>query len=628
MRDRRPDNGRPERLVLRAGRPERQRQIDDVAVGRRTRAPRQRTDRGLRHRRRDRRAGGAAPRSASCSTRCSCSNGSPPTSSSPRSVSCAGSSPMSFATGPTSCSPCSSSPTTPTARSPATATACARRPRSRPPCSIAPACSCSTSRSRASTRSRRARCGRCSTDSASGGGTVVLSSHVMDLVERLCDHVGVIHRGQLVATGPTDTLRNGRRLEDAFIDVIGATDGRRPGAGVAAADPQLRHPALATPARLAAGQGDPRRSVSIRQHRRLRSRSVWASGWRWPRPGRSVADDENLFVIFCVVVAFAILGFSVVAGVTQPIDPRVIAAEPLSDRDRAIGLLASAASGPPGLSGVPDRDRSRRRRDPRRGVAADRRAAVLAWLLTLLLLARTATNALGLLSNRFPRTGQIIVGLSGLVFYGAFQFVPLVLGNLDRGDRDQIAAGVRLQPGRPTRPGARRRRRVDGAAAGHLALGALWLPILAAAFQSTTHALTVSARAVRVGSGDDGADRRRASTLRSFVRRACGSGGVGAIAWRSLLTRFRTPRTALETFTGAGVGLAAVLVPTLLARRARRWRRARRRRDPARRAVHVGQQLRSATVRHSPTSSLAGAGPRRSPAARRARSPSSPRPSS
>jgi ABC-2 type transport system ATP-binding protein len=56
-----------------------------------------------------------------------------------------------------------------------------------------------------------------------GGGTVVLSSHVMDLVERLCDHVGVIHRGQLVATGPTDTLRNGRRLEDAFIDVIGET---------------------------------------------------------------------------------------------------------------------------------------------------------------------------------------------------------------------------------------------------------------------------------------------------------------------------------------------------------------------------------------------------------------------
>jgi ABC-2 type transport system ATP-binding protein len=56
----------------------------------------------------------------------------------------------------------------------------------------------------------------------SGGGTVVLSSHVMDLVERLCDHVAVIHRGRVVASGPTDTLRAGRRLEDAFIDVVGA----------------------------------------------------------------------------------------------------------------------------------------------------------------------------------------------------------------------------------------------------------------------------------------------------------------------------------------------------------------------------------------------------------------------
>lgn len=57
-----------------------------------------------------------------------------------------------------------------------------------------------------------------------GGGTVVFSSHVMDLVERLCDHVGVIHRGRVVASGPTDSLRGGRRLEDAFIDVVGASE--------------------------------------------------------------------------------------------------------------------------------------------------------------------------------------------------------------------------------------------------------------------------------------------------------------------------------------------------------------------------------------------------------------------
>ena len=58
----------------------------------------------------------------------------------------------------------------------------------------------------------------------SGGGTVVLSSHVMDLVERLCDYTAVIHQGQVVASGPTDSLRQGRRLEDAFIDVVGASE--------------------------------------------------------------------------------------------------------------------------------------------------------------------------------------------------------------------------------------------------------------------------------------------------------------------------------------------------------------------------------------------------------------------
>jgi len=57
-----------------------------------------------------------------------------------------------------------------------------------------------------------------------GGGTIVFSSHVMDLVERLCDHVGVIHRGRMVALGRTEVLRDGRRLEDVFIDVVGASD--------------------------------------------------------------------------------------------------------------------------------------------------------------------------------------------------------------------------------------------------------------------------------------------------------------------------------------------------------------------------------------------------------------------
>ncbi|MBS1836556.1 MAG: ABC transporter ATP-binding protein [Actinobacteria bacterium] len=55
------------------------------------------------------------------------------------------------------------------------------------------------------------------------GGTVVFSSHVMDLVERFCDHVAVMAEGRLLASGPIDAVRGGQRLEDAFIAMVGAS---------------------------------------------------------------------------------------------------------------------------------------------------------------------------------------------------------------------------------------------------------------------------------------------------------------------------------------------------------------------------------------------------------------------
>ncbi|MFB9967216.1 ABC transporter ATP-binding protein [Sinosporangium siamense] len=54
------------------------------------------------------------------------------------------------------------------------------------------------------------------------GSTVVFSSHVMDLVERLCDWVSVMSRGQIVAQGPLDQVRAGRSLNQAFLDLVGA----------------------------------------------------------------------------------------------------------------------------------------------------------------------------------------------------------------------------------------------------------------------------------------------------------------------------------------------------------------------------------------------------------------------
>jgi ABC-2 type transport system ATP-binding protein len=54
------------------------------------------------------------------------------------------------------------------------------------------------------------------------GGSVVLSSHVMTLVEQLCDHVGVIANGRLVASGTLDQVRGGRSLDEAFVRLVGA----------------------------------------------------------------------------------------------------------------------------------------------------------------------------------------------------------------------------------------------------------------------------------------------------------------------------------------------------------------------------------------------------------------------
>jgi len=53
------------------------------------------------------------------------------------------------------------------------------------------------------------------------GGTVILSSHVMDTVQRLCDQVAIIARGQLLAAGPVDEVAGGVDLESRFIELVG-----------------------------------------------------------------------------------------------------------------------------------------------------------------------------------------------------------------------------------------------------------------------------------------------------------------------------------------------------------------------------------------------------------------------
>jgi ABC-2 type transport system ATP-binding protein len=57
-----------------------------------------------------------------------------------------------------------------------------------------------------------------------GGGTVLFSSHVMDVVERLCDRVAVIEGGRVRAEGTVRELAGGRTLQEAFVDLVGGRD--------------------------------------------------------------------------------------------------------------------------------------------------------------------------------------------------------------------------------------------------------------------------------------------------------------------------------------------------------------------------------------------------------------------
>lgn len=289
--------------------------------------------------------------------------------------------------------------------------------------------------------------------------------------------------------------------------------------------------------------------------------------------GRTTDDPTTFAVLVCTLVLLAVAGFGVVAGVAQPVDPRVVAAEPLSDAERSLGVLATAAFGPPGLAGITI------------GIGLtvavadgswDAPLAVIgvgSWLASLLLVARTATNLLSILLNRMPRVGQLVVGAFGIAFYGTFQLVPAVLGDLDPDRRAGIADVLAWTP-----PGRIGRAITDGSVV-DLVLGSAWLPLLAWGFTASERRLATSVR-----HGGELATSGDASGVRRIARRLAGSGPAGAIAWRSLLIRFRSPRTALETVTGAAIGIGAVLAPAIL------------RDDPGSGAVLVGGAVQLAVL--------------------------------
>ncbi|MSU47850.1 MAG: ABC transporter ATP-binding protein [Opitutus sp.] len=65
-------------------------------------------------------------------------------------------------------------------------------------------------------------------DFVRGGGTVVLTTHILEVAERMAERIGIIHGGRLIAEGTLDELRThagsaGGTLEDVFLSVTAAS---------------------------------------------------------------------------------------------------------------------------------------------------------------------------------------------------------------------------------------------------------------------------------------------------------------------------------------------------------------------------------------------------------------------
>jgi len=59
------------------------------------------------------------------------------------------------------------------------------------------------------------------------GTTVFMSTHILEIAEHMCDRVGIIHQGRLVAAGTLDELRSKTAeasLEDIFLQVTGGAE--------------------------------------------------------------------------------------------------------------------------------------------------------------------------------------------------------------------------------------------------------------------------------------------------------------------------------------------------------------------------------------------------------------------
>jgi ABC-2 type transport system ATP-binding protein len=63
---------------------------------------------------------------------------------------------------------------------------------------------------------------------ANRGAAVFLSTHILEIAERMCDRIGIINKGELIAVGSMDELRSMGKgetsLEDIFLSLTGGAE--------------------------------------------------------------------------------------------------------------------------------------------------------------------------------------------------------------------------------------------------------------------------------------------------------------------------------------------------------------------------------------------------------------------
>ena len=56
------------------------------------------------------------------------------------------------------------------------------------------------------------------------GVTIFLTTHTMSVAEAVCDRIGILHRGRIIASGTTAELKSNRALEDVFLELTYGND--------------------------------------------------------------------------------------------------------------------------------------------------------------------------------------------------------------------------------------------------------------------------------------------------------------------------------------------------------------------------------------------------------------------